>query len=493
MACMIVVALYTSRIILHSLGVDDYGVYQTVGGIVGLLSFVNSILASGTSRFLTFEFGHGVTEKLKATFSTLLTVHICIGIFFIIISEIIGLWLIDTKFNIPVEQLFTAKIIFQFTIITGFFSITQVPYTSVIIAHENMKIYAYMGLLEVFLKLGVAIAIDIFDSGRLLIFAVLMCLLQVFVLLLYRIYCNQRYVESHWQYKLFNWSILKEVGSFSIWSTFAGVSVAMIQYGTILLLNMFFSPALVAARALNDQVSNAVNQFVQNFRTAANPQIIKMVAAGEYNGSKQLLLMSTKLAYYLMLMVAIPVIILAEPLLKLWLVKIPDYLIEFVQWTMVQNLFSVFDISLYTAIYAKGRMRENAILGPNSNLLILLAVYILFCQGYSPIVLCYAFTFMAFFNGLIEKPFILCRYIGYNVNEIVRIVYRCMLVTILAIPIPYLLGTYMDIFQIRGFILVCMGSVLSVVIASYMTGFSHVERYEIMHSIKEKLCSRVIK
>ena len=147
MACMIVVALYTSRVILHALGVDDYGIYQTVGGIVGLLSFVNSLLSAGTSRFLTFELGRGITERLKTTFSTLLSVHIVIALFFVIAAEVAGIWLIDAKLNIPAEQLVTAKIVFQFTILTGFFSITQVPYTAVIIAHENMKIYACMGLL----------------------------------------------------------------------------------------------------------------------------------------------------------------------------------------------------------------------------------------------------------------------------------------------------------------------------------------------------------
>ena len=204
MACMIVVALYTSRVILHALGVDDYGIYQTVGGIVGLLSFVNSLLSAGTSRFLTFELGRGITERLKTTFSTLLSVHIVIALFFVIAAEVAGIWLIDAKLNIPAEQLVTAKIVFQFTILTGFFSITQVPYTAVIIAHENMKIYAYMGLLEVFLKLGVAVAIEFIASDKLLIFAALMCASQVFVLTLYRVYCTRSYVESHWQYSRYS-------------------------------------------------------------------------------------------------------------------------------------------------------------------------------------------------------------------------------------------------------------------------------------------------
>lgn len=493
MACMIVVALYTSRVILHALGVDDYGIYQTVGGIVGLLSFVNSLLSAGTSRFLTFELGRGITERLKTTFSTLLSVHIVIALFFVIAAEVAGIWLIDAKLNIPAEQLVTAKIVFQFTILTGFFSITQVPYTAVIIAHENMKIYAYMGLLEIFLKLGVAVAIEFIASDKLLIFAALMCASQVFVLTLYRVYCTRSYVESHWQYSCFDVNLLKEVGSFSIWNAFAGVSVAMLQYGTMLLLNVFFSPALVAARALNDQVSNAVNQFVQNFRMAANPQIIKKMAVGDYTGSKHLLLISTRLAYYLMLMVSIPVIILAEPLLKLWLVIVPEYLIEFVQWTMVQNLFSVFDACFYTAIYAKGRLRENALFAPVIDILILLAVYILFCQGYSPMVLCYAFAFMAFLEGLIEKPIILCYYIDYHASEIIRLVIRCILVTFLAIPLPYMAGIWLDIFQLTGFVMVCVASVVSVTIFAYLAGLNTAERREIADLVKEKFYSKIKK
>lgn len=259
------------------------------------------------------------------------------------------------------------------------------------------------------------------------------------------------------------------------------------------MLNIFFSPALVAARALNDQVSNAVNQFVQNFRTAANPQIIKKMAVGDYAGSKHLLLMSTRLAYYLMLMVAIPVIILAEPLLKLWLVSVPAYLIEFVQWTMVQNLFSVFDACFYTAIYAKGRLRENAILAPAIDVLILLAVYMLFYNGCSPMVLCYAFTIMAFLEGLIEKPFILCRYINYNVGEIIRVVVRCMLVTIAAVPLPYFIGEYLDIFKLNGFLAVCIVSILSVGTFSYIVGINNKERYEIAILFKDKLHNKMKK
>ena len=487
MACMMLVALYTSRVILQSLGVQDYGIYQTVGGIVGLLSFVNSILSSGTSRFLTFEFGKGITERLKATFSTLLSVHIGISIVFVILAEIVGLCLIDNKLNIPVEQLLIAKIVFQFTIVTGFLSITQVPYTAVIIAHENMKIYAYMGLLEVFLKLGIAMAIDCFAETRLLIYAALLCGAQVSILSFYRIYCIRNYQESKFCRHLFDGQILREVGSFSVWSTFAGISVALLQYGTMLLLNMFFSPALVAARALNDQVSNAVNQFVQNFRTAANPQIVKRFAVGDYDGSRHLLLVSTRLSYCLMLMVAIPVIFLASPLLHLWLVQVPEYLVAFVQWTMVQNLFSVFDACFYTAIYAKGRLRENALLAPAIDVVIILAVYVLFLQGYSPMVICYAFVAMAFLEGLVEKPFILCRYVGYSLKEIWYVVLRCMWVTILSVPLPYLVWREVDTFQPIGFTFVCLAAVVSVFIAGSFVGMTGYERLEVWGLLQNKL------
>ncbi|MFQ8805921.1 MAG: hypothetical protein ACLR8Y_13530 [Alistipes indistinctus] len=268
------VALYTSRVILHVLGIDDYGIYQTVGGVVLLLSFLNGALSAGSSRFLTYELGKGDFDKLQKTFSTVLSIHIILAVLILLIAETVGVWFIYNKLVIPPERMEAAVFAYHlFYSYSNSFHITQIPYNASIISHERMSIYAYLSIIEVTLKLGVVYLLIISNWDKLKVYALLICIVQISVALFYRFYCTHHFNET--KYRLnFDRSIMKQVLSYSGWNIFANMSIAITTQGAIILINMFFSPIIVTARAIADQVNMAANQFVQNFRIAVNPQIV---------------------------------------------------------------------------------------------------------------------------------------------------------------------------------------------------------------------------
>ena len=466
------VSLYTSRVVLNALGVEDYGIYQTVGGIVVMLSFLNGALSSGSSRFLTFELGKGVTEKLKQTFTTLLLAHIIIAILMLVLGEPLGLSFLKNHVVIPDEKRTAALVVFHLSILTSLLNITQVPYSSVIIAHEKLSVYAYVSIAEVLLKLGVAVAVRYATSYKLELYALLLAIVQALNVLFYRIFCVRHYEESRFNRKMIELSILKDVGAFSGWSLFAAVSIPLTNQGTLVLLNNNFSPAVVSARSVALQVNNAANQFISNFRTASNPQIVKRYSAGDFEGSKSLLLKSTLFSYYLMLILALPIYLLAEPLLKVWLIEVPEYSAFFLRWSMIASLFSVFDVSFYTALYAKGRLKENALLSPVIGVLQFPVLYFAFKFGYSPRIVAYANTAVTAIIGCLIKPILICKISNYKIKEVLFVLLRSFLVTILSVPIPYIASQFINIFSISGFILQGFICVIFTLISVYFVGLT---------------------
>jgi O-antigen/teichoic acid export membrane protein len=487
MICVMGVSLYTVRVTLDALGVIDYGVYQTIGGIVGMLAFLNSALGTGSSRFLTFELGRGITPRLRQTFSTLLLAHIIIAGLVVIVAELVGVWYLEYHLHIAAGQEMAAMVVFQLSVLTAVMSMTQIPYMAVIIAHEQMRIYAYVTLIEVILKLVVAFAITMIDSHRLEAYAILLCIVQVTIMGTYRLFCYRNYEESHFDWHIFDKDILREVGTFSGWSIFAQLSIALMNQGTLLLLNTFFSPAVVSARVIALQVCGAAQQFLNNFRTAANPQIVKRLAAGDFLASERLLLRSTYFSYYLMLLLALPILLLAEPLLELWLSEVPEYAVAFLQWSMVQSLFAVFDASLYTALYAKGRLRENALLSPTIGFIIVPVQFLLFELGYSPMVMCYLSTLTYAILGLIIKPYLVYRVAGYSLALIGMMFLRCLKVTIVAVPLVYATTMPFNIHAWSGFWGVCVVSLVIMVITSWCIGMDRDERDLVLRMIRDRL------
>nr|WP_314806552.1 hypothetical protein [uncultured Selenomonas sp.] len=487
MFCVMGVSFYTVRIVLVALGIEDYGIYQTIVGIVGMVSFLNEALSTGSTRFLTFELGKGRSKRLNQTFSTLLIAHFLIAVVVVIVAEMFAWWFLGMHLNTSETQFTTAMIVFQLSVLTAIMSMTQIPYTAVIIAHEKLGIYAYVAVAEVALKLGIAFVLTEIATYRLEFYALLMCLVQVFIMALYRWFCYRYYPESHWKLSDFNFDVLRPVITFSGWSIFAQVSMALMNQGTLLLLSIFFSPAIVAARVIALQVTNTAQQFLGHFRTAVTPQVVKRVAAGDFAGSKNLLLKSVYFSYYLVFMIAFPIILLAEPLLNLWLHEVPDYAVIFLQWSMIQSLFAVFDSSLYTALYAKGQLRENALLSPMVGFVIMPLQLILFQQGCSPLITSYLLTFTYALLGLVIKPYLVCKVVGYDWKSVLRTFQRCIIVTLVSVPLIWGSVTFLDRNTLLGFIETCFVSVIVSLPIIWWLGLDQYDREKIWSVISVKL------
>lgn len=241
MLFVMLVALFTSRVILQKLGIDDYGIYQTVGGIVGLLSFINSALSSGSSRFLTYELGRNDKDRLQRTFSTTLTIHIIIAAIIVLIAETAGLWFLYNKLLIPLDRMDAAIYVFHVSILTAVFSLTQVPYNASIISHERMAVFAYIGIVEVLSKLAILYLLDIGSYDKLKLYATLLFIVQVSLMLFYRFYCQRHFAETVFRLSI-DRQILKPIASFSAWSLFANGAIALNSQGILMLLNIFFRP-----------------------------------------------------------------------------------------------------------------------------------------------------------------------------------------------------------------------------------------------------------
>lgn len=484
-----VVSLYTSRVILDVLGVDDYGIYQAVGGIVLMLSFVNNALANGTSRFLTYEMGTGNFEKLKKTFSTVLWANVGLALCVVIIAESLGLWFVYKKLVIPAERMDAAIIAYHFTIITCFFQLVLVPYNASIIAHEKMSVYAYMSIVDVCLRLAICYMLSIGGFDKLVIYAILLCGVQVFMALFYMAYCSSHYIETKLKLVV-DKTILKDVVRYSSWSLLASSATALNTQGATVLINMFFNPAVVSARAIANQVNMAANQFIQNFRTAANPQIVKKYAAGDYEGSKKLLLESTKFSYYLMLVLALPICLVADILLGVWLKEVPEYTTVFLQLAIITSLFQVFDTSFYTALYAKGQIKENALTSPTIGLLIFPICYVMFRIGCSPISMAWAMMALYAFLGLVQKPILLIRIVNYTWKDIWNVIKPCLVVTILSCPIPVLCYLYKETLFPNlwvQFFLLLFVSAFNVFLVAWFYGINEDMRIKLISVVKAKI------
>lgn len=483
------VSLFTSRVVLEKLGVEDYGIYQVVGGVVGILSFLNGALSTGSSRFLTFALGKNDKENLSKTFSTTLSIHIVLALIIVFIAETVGLWFFYNKLEIPESRMVAASVAYHLSILTSFISITQVPYGAVIIAREKMDIYAYMSIVDVILKLAIVYLLSISPWDKLIFYASLICVIQIGIALFYRIYCVNHFEESRYKF-VYDKNILKEISKFSGWSLFANLSIALNAQGTTIITNMFFNPSVVAARAIALQVNTAAMQLVGNFRTAVNPQIVKRYAAGDEIGSRDLLFASTKYSFFLMYIVSIPIILLAEPLLQIWLGQVPEYSVIFLQLVVVESLFSIFDSSLYMALYAKGQLKQNALISPLVGFIRFPIVYYMFKNGCSPVVLSWAGIISYAVLGVIIKPILIHRIVNYPMKEIMKLFIDCIKVITLTLPIIYIINIIMNNLSFNlyaYFFITCFYSMCIICIITFYFGIDKETRRKLIMFVSSKI------
>ena len=457
MLVIMAVSLFTQRVILDKLGASDYGIYAAVGGVVTMLGFLNGTLSTGTSRFLTFELGKGNLNRLENTFSTAFYSHLILSGIVAVILLTGGIWFVEHKLIIPAERLNDAVWVLVISVFTTFVSITQVPYSSVIIAHENMSIYAYIGLFEAAAKLGIVYLLNLASWDRLVFYAILVASVQIIVALFYCFYCIRHYDESH-LLKRFDKPIFKEMMSYSSWSLIANVSQVLGTQGLIVVMNMFFNPVIIAAQQIGNQINAAIYQFRSSFITAINPQIIKLYAVGEYTESRKLTLETSIYVFDLMLLLSLPVIVLMKPILDLWLVDVPEYAVIFGQWILGANLFGVYALMLYTPMMASGRLKENSYASVFVTFGGVIALYFILEAGGSVMWVQYLTLATTLLYSYVVKPIIVCKYIpDYKWKDI--LVNTWQMVKVSMFPVIFSIIIYTN-WPVSNFLIIVLQAIL---------------------------------
>jgi len=380
------VGLYTSRIVLTALGVDDYGLYGLVGGLVGMVNFLNGAMGGATSRFITFELGKGNNENLRKVFSTSLYIHSIIAIIGIVVAEIVGMWMINSKLVIPQGSIFAAHIVFQLSVLSIAVNFTQVPYSAVIMAHERMGIYAYFELINVFFKLGVAYLLLISSSKRLILYAVLNFIIAIIIRIIYRLYCVKHFQEAKSNLKL-DKKYAKEMLTFSGFDLYGNLSVMVYIQGLPIILNMFLGLAANAASNIGTTITGVAKGFAWSVSNAFIPQITKQYAAGNIRNMESVMFRSIQFTALTFAMTAIPFIVETERILYLWLNQIPDYTVIFVRFIMLVTIIDYLTMANNRAIHATGKIKGISLISGSFYLISPFVSYIVMKLGgpaYSP-------------------------------------------------------------------------------------------------------------
>ena len=396
MALTMLVSLYTSRVILSVLGVVDDGIYNIVGGAVGMFMFLNGALSGATSRFLTFELGRDDKDRLKKTFSAALMVHIALAILIFILLETAGLWLLNHKLVIPEERMHAARVVYQLSAIATILSITQVPYSASLIAHERMGAFAYMSILEVVLKLLICYLVVVSPIDKLITYGILVLLVKTLIIMIYRVYCIRRFEECHFRI-VKDWGLIKPILSFSGWDLMGSFSSMARDQGVDVVLNMFFGPAINSAAGKAGVICNAVNGFSNNFLTAIKPPIVKAYAIGDIRKMERLMIDASKYAYSLLMLLSVPFFFESQFVIDLWLKNPPEYTALFCSVDLGLGLLSAIFLPLVYAIHASGRIRFMSLVNGSIWVMVVPITYVLLLAGKSPVVPYVVKYFLLFF------------------------------------------------------------------------------------------------
>ena len=361
MLLIMAVTLYTSRVVLNVLGVEDFGIYNVVGGIVVMFSFLNGAMATSTQRFLSFSLGKNDQEQVARVFSMSMTTHISIALIVLLLAETFGLWIFYRYLNIPPERMGAAQWVYQLSVLTFCISIIRVPYNAGIIAYERMSFYAYISIVEVCLKLGMVILLQYLGSDKLILYALLMALTTGIVTFIYKLYCCKTFSVCRYHY-FWDKHLYKELISFSGWSLFGSAANVGVQQGINILLNVFFGVVTNAALGIANQVSSAVSQLVGNFQTAFNPALVKSYASGDYSYFVRLIFQTSRFSYFLLFIIALPLYLCMPFVLKVWLDIVPEYTVVFCRWMLVFVLIDAVSAPLWISVQAIGKIRSYQLL-----------------------------------------------------------------------------------------------------------------------------------
>ncbi|MCH5326452.1 MAG: lipopolysaccharide biosynthesis protein [Duncaniella sp.] len=486
------VNLYTSRVVLDELGVDDYGVYTVVGGVVLMLSFLNSCMSTATQRFINYELGNpeGTEQSLKNVFSTSISIHLAIAVVVLMLAETVGLWFVNHKLVIPAESVAGANIVYQTSIAVFCINIMQVPFNSAIIAHEKMEIFALLSILESLLKLSIAFALVVITSNKLACYGFLVLGVHAIVAASYICISLRKFKECSLRC-VYIPGLFREMLVFAGWNLFGSIAWLVRGQGLGILLNIFFGPVLNAAKGVADQVSNAVSSLIGNFQLALNPQITKNYAAGEIDSMELLTYRGIKFSCCLLWLVMLPLVINMDRILGVWLVTVPDFTAVFLVLILIDSLCSnLFGGPMMASLAATGRIRNYQIIVSLALLVVLPAAYIALKMGMSPLSVFYLNIVFNLIGGGLRFWF--CKHqLGYSLRFYLRYVMLpfCGVIAV-SLPLtilcePYIVGYFTHRIAVLAVSLTF--SFLIALASVWFFGFSSAERLTISTQIVKKL------
>ena len=483
-----IVGLYTSRVVLATLGVEDYGIYGVVGGVVAMMGFLNASMSGATSRFLTFELGRGDQKRLSETFSSALIVHIGIALIVFILAETVGLWFLCNKLIIPAGRMNAAHWVYQCSILSAMLGITQAPYNASIIAHEKMDIYAYVEILNVSLKLLIVYLLVIGNFDKLKLYAVLVLAVSVLIMLIYRIYCIRKFKETHFHW-IWKKEILKPLLSFSGWDLYGNMAWSVRQQGANFILNAFYGPVINAASGIASTIQGILNSFSANVITAFKPPIIKNYAVNSYENMNSLLQSGSKFSSLLLMIFTIPLIVKTEYVLTLWLRIAPSGSIFMTQISLIMNIISCFNSIIIIGIHASGKVVLTGLINGTIYLFSLPAMYILLKLGYSYKACYVLFLIISILFCLINLIILKYQVSEFNLRHfIIRSFVPMTLTGIISFYIVKYISInlfYND--SILSLIAIFIISFIIILSVSFIIALSKVERKQIFHKVCQVL------
>lgn len=486
MLVVMAVTFFTARVILKSLGATDYGIYNVVGGVVTMLGFLNSALSASTSRFLTYELGVGDTEKLKKTFSASLNLHIAIALLVLIIGETVGLWFFAHKLVIPEDRMMAAFWVYQFSIITTMVNFTQVPYSATLISHENMSVYAYVGLYEAFMKLAIAFVIMYSPIDRLIFYGFLLMTNTVTIQLFYRYFTKRRYEECRFRL-VKDKSLYKTLIGYSGWDLFGNLACVCQNQGVSIVLNMFFGPLVNAARAIAVQIQTAVKMFTRNFMVAVRPRVVKNFAENKYDEMYGLTFTAIRFSLVLMMALVLPLLFETDFVLKIWLDEgYPPETALFARIILISAFFDTIENGQNMSFHAIGRIKTGNLVCGTIMILSLPLGYLLLKLGLPAETVFYAVIFTNVLN-LVITLFIMKGYVCFSIRKMFKdTFFPVLIVAIITLIGPIVICRQIDM-GIGRFLINCVAIEVLLLLSSWFVVLKEQERKQLVKIINNKL------
>nr|WP_270711484.1 MATE family efflux transporter [Phocaeicola coprophilus] len=484
MLFIMIVSLFTSRVVLNALGVNDYGIYNVVGGFISMFNVFCAGLSTTTQRFITYDLGKGDAKELTRTFSSCVIIYIFISIIIIIIAEIGGMWFLENKMTIPADRFHAAKYVYQISLLTLVINLISIPYNALIISHEKMKAFAYISIFEASAKLLVAYCILISPFDKLIVYAILLFLIQLIIRCIYTYYCKKNFKEANITYKIDKEKI-KQLYSFAGWAMFGGLASMGFTQGLNVLLNIFFSPAINAARGIAVQVQNAVNSFAINFQTAVNPRIIKSFASKDLEYMFKLVFSSSKFSFLLLYGISLPILLETKTILNLWLQNPPEYTDIFLKLIIITTIIDAMSNPFMRVADATGKIKYYQITVGTILLLIVPISYIVLKLGgkpYSVFIVHLIICIIAF----LVRLFIVKSLVVFSIRKyFTDVILKLLTTSILTLIIPLIIYFKLPQSNLRLFYVI-LSSYFIFIIISYIVSLTNEERRIILNKIRRK-------